>query len=612
MMWKKIGKFTGIILLIVIFSAGILKGTEISASIDRDVVTKGETFVLEVTVDYTNSPLYPSTPKVPSGLRVVSRSSSNYIQIINGATRKSVKYSYEILAQKIGVYTIYPGTINDKGTIKKANPVKVKVVKNSTSSSSRSQAKKLFWVEANISKKNPYVGEQVIYYFRLYLSNAAARYLASNPDFKSPDFNGFWKFELHERRYSKIINGIRYIVYEVPVALFPTKSGKLTIDSSILNLALSVPSRRRRRSSNPFDDFFNDDFMVNPFRVRRKTLSTDEIVLHVKPLPVDEILPVGKFKLSFSLDKSQVKAGDVITAKVILSGTTNINDLKEPVLKLPDSMEKYSTKENSNTYVRNDKIWAEKSFEFPIVPEKPGKYTIGPVKFKYFDPANGKVKSLKSRVYIIKVDKGNGVIKTQKLVSSDTNAPDTSMTFHKNLKILNEDIRAIKCNVATLNNVEQNNLWEKYAQYIFLLSALLPVLAFLYRKGFFTLKRTQWQKKKAQLTAIKSHLSLLEEGDREKIKDFLALYQKNLAEFLNVAVTQLSGSHLKKTLEDEHLPEELIDGIKDILDKLNYYSVISSPDKKEQEEIVQKIKSNLAFLEKVGKENNKRRKKNGK
>ncbi len=99
----------------------------------------------------------------------------------------------------------------------------------------------MFWVEASVTKKDPYVGEQLVYYFRFYLSSKIAGYLSSNPDFKSPSFDGVWKFELRERRYTRIINGVRYIVYEVPIALFPTKSGRTVIDSAILNLALSIP-----------------------------------------------------------------------------------------------------------------------------------------------------------------------------------------------------------------------------------------------------------------------------------------------------------------------------------------------------------------------------------
>ena len=131
-----------------------------------------------------------------------------------------------------------------KGKTYSTQPVKIKVTPPAqnrqmtppqSSPSGRApkqaQAGEDFFIEQSVDRTRPYVGQQVTMIFRFY----QGQNLYEQPTLRWPDYNGFWVEDLPpQKTYNKYINGRSYRVTEIRKALFPTVTGKLQIDPTVL------------------------------------------------------------------------------------------------------------------------------------------------------------------------------------------------------------------------------------------------------------------------------------------------------------------------------------------------------------------------------------------
>src|SRR5262249_57948448 len=109
------------------------------------------------------------------------------------------------------------------------------------------------FVEATLDKKEAYVGEQVLLTYKLYTQVE----LASLPQPRQlPGYTGFWVEEIPVDPRSTIrrtvVRGKEYLELTLmKKAIFPTKSGDLSIDETAFEILV------RAQSDDPFDSFFN-------------------------------------------------------------------------------------------------------------------------------------------------------------------------------------------------------------------------------------------------------------------------------------------------------------------------------------------------------------------
>ena len=134
------------------------------------------------------------------------------------------------------------------------------------------------------------VGQPVTYTFRLY--NRVP--LFSRPNYQPPQMSGFWSEDLPQSPPAQTtIEGLPYNVTELRTILFPTSAGAAHIGSA--QLAVTI--------ENLGSDPFSQDFFAQFFgRAEQKTLQTEPLTVHVKPLPdpkpADFDGAVGHFALS--------------------------------------------------------------------------------------------------------------------------------------------------------------------------------------------------------------------------------------------------------------------------------------------------------------------------
>ena len=80
--------------------------------------------------------------------------------------------------------------------------------------------------------------------------------------------------------------------------------------------------------------------------------------------------------------------------------------MKAPVVNFPKDFETYDAKITDQTKVGRGGVSGNKIYDYLAVPRHPGKYTIPPVEFCYFDTDTKAYKTVKTEGFDLNVAKG--------------------------------------------------------------------------------------------------------------------------------------------------------------------------------------------------------------
>ena len=178
--------------------------------------------------------------------------------------------------------------------------------------------------------------------------------------------------------------------------LYPLRSGEFKIDPFQMTVVASVPTGRRIK-----------DFWGNRLEVRRENVKvkSPSVRVNVRDLPTagrpaNLNGAVGNFDLNSSLSATETVTGEPLTLLIQISGQGNLKLIGDPKLDLPPGFESYDPKINVGN--------GSKTYEYLLIPGKPGEFTLNPMSFSYFDPKTERYVSLGNESFDIKVGKGNG------------------------------------------------------------------------------------------------------------------------------------------------------------------------------------------------------------
>jgi hypothetical protein len=233
-----------------------------------------------------------------------------------------------------------------------------------------------FFVQCDVDKTDVYEGEQITVNWYIYTRGN----IISLDRVKFPELRGFWKEIIEEvpalNFTEEIVNGIPYRkALLASHALFPIKPGTATIDPYRIKAQVQIPT-------SPFSAFgFGKAYTF--------TRASDEIKIHVKPLPVegrpsDFSGAVGQFEVTAKVDGgNQFPVNQPFSLKVRFEGRGNAKLIELPSLNLPTGIEVYNTKSDSK-FFKNGKSYKE--FEVLIIPRQEGDLEIPAMSFSEFDP----------------------------------------------------------------------------------------------------------------------------------------------------------------------------------------------------------------------------------
>jgi hypothetical protein len=554
-----------------------------TASVSNATVATGEQFQVTFSVNGNASKFQAPTFNDFDVLMGPSQSMST--QIVNGSFSQSISYTYILIAQKEGVFEIPPASVEVNGKKLQSNSLKVTVVKgnppqqqqaqqggNSNQQTSTGLDSKSVFIRSFVDRSSVLRGEAITVTYKL----CTKVNLVSYNIIKLPSFTGFWNEDIplqQQLQFSRqTIDGVLYNVADVKkVVIYPQRSGTLTVDPMEGEVIARVQVKRNRQQSNdPFDVFFNDPFFSNSVRDVKYPIKSEPVKITVGELPAVSADckfngTVGKFNAEYSLDRKETKTNEAVTLKIKFSGKGNIKLIEAPAINLPPDIESYDPKVNENVTVASGGSSGSKSFEYLLIPRKPGQYKIPLDAFCYFDVAKKSYVKISPPELSLTVERG-----------TESGAATVSGTSKEDVRMLNKDIRFIKTGPLTdASSVRLIFLSPAFFMLQAFPFAALLVILFVRRKQIQQQSNIALMRsRKADSVArrrLKTAKKFLASNEKQKFLDemFRALWGF-ASDKLRIQVSELSRERIREELALKNIPEEIISTFNETVDACEY------------------------------------------
>ena len=544
-------------------------------------VATGEQFRLTYTVNTQDVSDFRAGD-IPDELEVLigpNRSMQSSYQMINGHTSSSssITYTYIVRASKNGTYSIPPAHVVVGGKSIASNTLTIKVSGSPSANSNGSNRQRSnddseirdagsqisgsdLFIKVSANKKRVHEQEPILLTYKVYTLVGLTSLRGDMPDLKSfytqevdlPQQKSFSIENFNGRPY-KTTTWSQYV-------MFPQMTGKLEIPS----ITFEGIVVQQNRNIDPFEAFFNGG---SGYIEVKKKIQAPGIEIHVDPLPerpANFSGGVGKFNISAQLDKTEVKANDPVSMRVIVSGTGNLKLIKQPVVNFPKDFDKYEPKITDKTKLTSNGIEGSMIYDILVVPRHQGKYEIPPVEFTYFDTSENAYRTIKSEAFMLDVAKGSGA------------GAVNDFSGQTDLQELTKDIRYIKTGDTRQHSLDDFFFGSTgYWASIVVLALIFITLFVVFRqRAIDNANVTKMRGKKANKVAtkrLKKAARLMSDNKPGEFYDeVLRALWGYVGDKLNIPVEQLSHDNISQRLSERSVGEDTISQFIGALDECEF------------------------------------------
>ena len=266
------------------------------ATVDRTIVTEGDSLTLTIRIDDTGSFDAPDYSSLQKDFEIYGTNQSSQHVINNGHIASYTQWQTTLIPKHSGQLQIPPLAVAGSQT----QPITIQV--NPQSQTSAIDSSEPVFIEVQTDSNNVYVQQQILLTARVYVAVQL-----DNMQLTKPEFDNANAQQLAETTFNRNINGMPYEVHELTYAIFPQQPGELTIPELVFS-AVEVTSSRS------MFDF--------PGRGRPLRKMSRQIAVQVKPIPKNfsgsTWLPARNLTLteSWSGDSQHLATGDSITRTI--------------------------------------------------------------------------------------------------------------------------------------------------------------------------------------------------------------------------------------------------------------------------------------------------------
>ena len=572
-------------------------------------VAVGEQFRLTYTVNTQNVSDFRSG-NIPDAFEVLigpNRSMQSSYQIINGHTSSSssITYTYIVVASKNGTFTIPPAHVVVDGKNISSNPLTIKVSGTSQSQSGSSSQRRQssnepemrdagtqisgsdLFIKVSANKKRVYEQEPILLTYKVYTLVSLTQL-----EGKMPDLKGFHtqEVQLPQQKSFKLetVNGRPYrTVTWSQYVMFPQLTGKLQIPSITFN-GIVV---QQNRSIDPFEAFFNGG---SGYIEVKKQIQAPGIEIQVDPLPerpANFSGGVGHFNISAQLNKTETKANDPVSLRVIVSGVGNMKLIKQPEVVFPKDFDKYDAKITDKTKLTANGLEGSIIYDILAVPRHQGKYEIPPIEFTYYDTSTHKYETVKTEGFTLDVAKGSGA------------ASVSDFTGQEDLQLLNKDIRHIKTGDTRQHSLDDfffgsTGYWVSLAVLALIFISLFVIFR---QRAIENANISKQRGKKANKVATKrlkkaSKLMAVNKPG-EFYDEVLRALWGYVGDKLNIPVEQLSHDNISQRLTERNVDEETVALFMGALDECEFERYAPGDPKGNMNKVYEKAMTAIEKIE---------------
>ncbi len=366
-----------------------------TASVDRANISAGESLTLQLKLSGANPSAAPDVTGLEQDFKIHSSGQSSQTSIVNGKTNSSINWHVVLLPRREGMLNIPALSIDTDAGKLTSEAIAVNVAKPSASAQSGQNS--TFFVDTELSKKNPYRNEPVLLTAKLIARRALN-------GVKMSDFvvdNAIAEPLGEPQVYEGVLRGERVQVVEVRYMITPLKDGALKIPGFMFEGNINTGRRQDPFGGgvDPFAMFGNlGDFMgfaaFEPFAV-----AGQESSIEVRPpaAAMDQWLPAYMLQISDKWENAdEAKVGEPITRKLTIiaegmSGAAlpSLEDKIDPADHFKIYADKPATGDNPSKDGKSIGGWREESYT--LIPQKAGTITLPEMDIAWWDLLDNKI-----------------------------------------------------------------------------------------------------------------------------------------------------------------------------------------------------------------------------
>lgn len=495
-------------------------------------------------------------------------SSSTTISYGKRTRTSQVSYTYILMPKKTGTFSLPVAKATIKGEVYTSGVPKVEVVTDDKQSDAETgqevqsgnvSSSDLF-LRLTLSKSSVVVGEKITATLKLYQRVNIAGF----ENAKFPDFHGFWSQEAQsptniEFKRESLDDKIYNSAVLASWTLIPQQEGTLVIDPAELVCLVNIRAPGVSTGSI-FDSFFQDDY-----RTIRKRVTTDPVTVRVSALPqgAPESFTgaVGNFRMSAALTRDSLGTHEAASLKLTITGNGNSALLEAPEINFPPDFEVYD--------VKSTDLPSGKEFEYPFIPRSHGKFTIGPVRFSYYDVSSKKYVTLASEPLDITVVRGTETASSSQSVA----IPGVD---RRDVKDLGNDIRYIAVAVPAMAASGTFFLGSTAFWTVFVLLFVLSAVAY-FTVRTILVRRSDVVGSKTRRATKMARKRLSEAGNYLKKNLYTAFYEElhrallgYVSDKLNMDASELNRDNIVSRLSEAGVGDKTISDYIELLDACEY------------------------------------------
>lgn len=345
-------------LLLTLLLACQASAATLVARVDRTQLSLDET--VELTLETSDTTVFgkPDLQPLEGLFRVLGTRQANQLSSAYGEAQAVTQWLITLQPQRTGYVVIPPLQLGEW----RSEPIMLNVSESSTEGGGRLAP---IFIDSSLDQDSVYVQAQVVLTLRIYHSVS----LYDDSTLSPLQFGDALVERLGDpRTYEKDINGVRHGVIEIRYALYPQKSGTLTIPAQLFSATTVAPS----------GDYYGSRFG------KTTQVKSPEIPLLVKPKPAEypkdaPWLPAANLTLveAWSPQPQEAQLGEALTRSLLIKAE-GLSSAQLPPIESPPvaGLRRYPDQPTLNDTVTENGLTGSREQREALVASDAGDYRL--------------------------------------------------------------------------------------------------------------------------------------------------------------------------------------------------------------------------------------------
>lgn len=373
----------------VMLTTALAQEPSVTAELSASTITRDESVVLTITAMGVDAELDASS--LGADFDVVNSSSSRQVMSVTGADNRLVntsvvQWTLELYPKGLGVFTVPAVKVGNLET----------QLLSLTVNDVPQGAQRDIFLEATIDTTSPWVQSQVVMSLKVF---QAIEIVDGGLDAPSGD-NLVVERIGEDTRSREVRDGREYSVTERRFAVFPQKSGTVTIEPVALSVSVPADANRVRGFFSP---------------TRKLTRRSDPITLDVQARPASGSawwLPARQLVLQsqWQGDPASAQVDQPLTRTLVMRAE-GVMDTQLPKINVPaiDGLSLYAEEPVLGMAANENSLVAEQRINWALIPQRSGTLTLPEISIEWFNTRTGEIETARLSEETIEVSPATSV-----------------------------------------------------------------------------------------------------------------------------------------------------------------------------------------------------------